>query len=514
MPYFMVRIRIPNGLLSAASSATIADLAERYARGIADLTVRQNVQLHWVRIEDLPGSSTRSGGSGSPRLGTCGDVTRNVTGCPLAGRRRRRDRGRLAARRRPRPRMLNGNPDFYNLPRKYKISITGCRVLVLVPGDQRRRADRGPRPATGEVGLLASGSAAGSPPSRTSAAGSTPSFAGTRSCPWSRAIAEIFRDSDVLRQNREKARLKFLFLAPRLDGGAVPGRSSRSGSASPSIPAVPEDAAGRRLSRPRRHPSAEAGRATSTPASAGPAGPASRRTQMRAVADLADRYGTGELRTTIMQNLLDPQRRRERSGRARAASWTPPASGSTPRPSGAAPSRARARSSASWRSPRPRASPAGSWRISRSGCPGFDQHVKIHVTGCPNSCGQHWIADIGIEGKKIKLDGRLVDAYYFCVGGAVGRHQAHGPPGRLPLPAAEVPDGDRAPAARVPRPAAPGRDLPRVLPRATPTTSCAPPGRRARRPGDETDPRRLARPRAPWTRGLRSTTRTGKGNRS
>ena len=54
--------------------------------------------------------------------------------------------------------------------------------------------------------------------------------------------------------------------------------------------------------------------------------------------------------------------------------------------------------------------------------PGFDRHVRIHVTGCPNSCGQHWIADIGIEGKKLKIDGALVDAYYFCVGGAVGRH--------------------------------------------------------------------------------------------
>src|SRR4029453_654643 len=55
--------------------------------------------------------------------------------------------------------------------------------------------------------------------------------------------------------------------------------------------------------------------------------------------------------------------------------------------------------------------------------PGFDRHVRLHVTGCPNSCGQHWIADIGIEGKKLKVDGALVDAYYFCVGGAVGRHQ-------------------------------------------------------------------------------------------
>ncbi len=66
--------------------------------------------------------------------------------------------------------------------------------------------------------------------------------------------------------------------------------------------------------------------------------------------------------------------------------------------------------------------------------PGFDQHLKLHVTGCPNSCGQHWIADIGIDGKKIKVDGRLVDAYYFCLGGALGLHQSTARPHRLSLP--------------------------------------------------------------------------------
>src|SRR5512138_1899253 len=54
VPYFMLRIRIPNGILSAAQFRVLADLTERHARGVADLTVRQNVQLHWVRIEDLP----------------------------------------------------------------------------------------------------------------------------------------------------------------------------------------------------------------------------------------------------------------------------------------------------------------------------------------------------------------------------------------------------------------------------------------------------------------------------
>ena len=65
--------------------------------------------------------------------------------------------------------------------------------------------------------------------------------------------------------------------------------------------------------------------------------------------------------------------------------------------------------------------------------------MRIHVTGCPNSCGQHWIADIGIEGKKLKIDGALVDAYYFCLGGAVGRHQAVARPVGYRVAATEVP---------------------------------------------------------------------------
>jgi sulfite reductase (ferredoxin) len=55
--------------------------------------------------------------------------------------------------------------------------------------------------------------------------------------------------------------------------------------------------------------------------------------------------------------------------------------------------------------------------------PGFDQQLTIHVTGCPNSCGQHWIADVGLEGKKIKHDGKLADAWQFALGGALGENR-------------------------------------------------------------------------------------------
>jgi hypothetical protein len=72
--------------------------------------------------------------------------------------------------------------------------------------------------------------------------------------------------------------------------------------------------------------------------------------------------------------------------------------------------------------------------------PQFDQQLRLNVTGCPNGCGQHWIADIGIEGKKIKHEGKLTDAYYFCLGGAVGQHAAVARPVGYRCPAPLVPD--------------------------------------------------------------------------
>src|SRR2546428_684657 len=146
---------------------------------------------------------------------------------------------------------------------------------------------------------------------------------------------------------------------------------------------------------------------------------------MRAAADLAERYGTGELRTTNMQNLLIPHVRRERAG---ALARELEAAG------------LRLDASPFWRGT---VACTGSEFCKlaltetkgfaralveelESRLPGFDEHVKLHVTGCPNSCGQHWIADIGIEGKKGKVDGALADAYSFCGGGLVAERRVHG----------------------------------------------------------------------------------------
>jgi sulfite reductase (ferredoxin) len=72
--------------------------------------------------------------------------------------------------------------------------------------------------------------------------------------------------------------------------------------------------------------------------------------------------------------------------------------------------------------------------------PDFSEHLRLNITGCPNSCGQHWIADIGIEGKKTKVNGQMVDAYYFCVGGSVGQFASIARPVGYRCAAGEVPD--------------------------------------------------------------------------
>ena len=433
VPYLMLRIRIPNGLLTSRQLTTIADVAERYARGVADITVRQNIQLHWIRIEDLPAVIRALSDVGITTLGACGDVTRNVTGCPVAGvdADEIADASPLAQAATD---MLNGSPDFYNLPRKFKISITGCRVWCSYPeiNDVALTALRHPYTGLPGFSLRVGGGLSTDP----HLAPRLDAF-----IPWHQAlavvkgVAEIFRDSDVLRQNREKARLKFLFLQHGWTAERFQAELERrlGEKLEPGVPEfAPEDIYRDHVGI---HPQKQAGFAY--------VGIAVLRgrvqaAQLRALAALALRYGSGDLRTTGMQNLLVlnvPRPRAEELGREVEGLGL------------------RLEGSPFWRGT---IACTGSefCKIAltetkgfarhlvddlEARLPGFEQHLKIHVTGCPNSCGQHWIADIGLEGKKTKVDGQMVDAYYFCVGGAVGAHQATARPVGYRTAATEVP---------------------------------------------------------------------------
>jgi len=434
VPYFMLRIRIPNGFLTSAQLRAVADLTERYARGTADLTVRQNIQLHWVRVEDLPAIFAGLAAVGLSSLGTCGDVTRNITGCPLAGL----DGDELfdasplvhAATA-----MVNGSPEFYNLPRKYKVSITGCRVWCSYPeiNDVGLTAVRDRY--SGRVGF--SLRVGGGLSTRPHLAERLDAFVRPEQVlAVVKGVSEIFRDSDVLRQNREKARLKFLFL----DHGWTPERfqaalEERLGfRLDPVVPEVlPEEAYRDHVGV---HPQKQAGLVyAGLPILRGRLAA----DEMRALADLAESHGTGELRATTMQNLVVVN-----VPAARAADLERAVGAAGLRLDGSPFRRGTVACTGSEFCKLALTETKGlaRWLVEDldARLPGFQEHVRINVTGCPNSCGQHWIADIGIEGKKVKVDGRLVDAYYFCVGGAVGRHQAVARPIGYRVPAAHVPE--------------------------------------------------------------------------
>jgi sulfite reductase (ferredoxin) len=129
--YFMLRVRIDGGRLSHDQLRTIADVSRRYARGTADVTDRQNVQLHWVQIQDVPAIWDALESVGLSTTEACGDTPRVILGCPLAGL----DAGEvidgtpqiaaIAAR-------YLGDPAFSNLPRKFKSSVSGCAARCAV----------------------------------------------------------------------------------------------------------------------------------------------------------------------------------------------------------------------------------------------------------------------------------------------------------------------------------------------------------------------------------------------
>src|SRR6185437_792355 len=253
--------------------------------------------------------------------------------------------------------------------------------------------------------------------------------------PVVQGVAEVFRGADVLRESRERARLKFLFLHHGWTAEQFQEELERR-LGFRLDPAEPEEAP---TSIYRDHIGIHAQKQpdlfyVGANVLRGRILPG----QMRRAADLAEQFASGELRATIMQNLLlvgVPKKYTAFVADELAAAGL-----------------------------RVDASPFRRGVIACTGTelcklaitetkafslwlvedleerfPGFDQHLKLHVTGCPNSCGQHWIADIGIEGKKLRVNGEMVDAYYFCVGGAVGQLASIARPVGYRCAATEVP---------------------------------------------------------------------------
>ena len=130
--YFMLRIKVPSGLLSPHQFRTIGELSHRFGRNEGELTTRQNVQLHWIKLEHLPDIFATLSAAGLTTMGACGDCVRNITGCPVAGI----DRDEVfdcTPLVREAAAFFYGNREYSDLPRKHKITISTCAYHCNAP---------------------------------------------------------------------------------------------------------------------------------------------------------------------------------------------------------------------------------------------------------------------------------------------------------------------------------------------------------------------------------------------
>ncbi len=419
--YFMMRVGLPNGLLTSEQTRVIGKLAKKYGQNLADITTRQNIQFHWLTLSGLIDVVDDLTAVGLSPKGACGDVVRNVTGCPLAGLDHTEllDGSPLA---REIAHYLTANPEFYNLPRKFKITVSGCPIWCSFPeiNDVALTAIKRVVDGKEEVGYtLRVGGGLSTEPH---IAERIPAFIPQdKALEVVTAVVRIFSASSAspVRENRTRARIKYLFM--------------RHGWTAESFLVALEEKLGYKLdpSPADDHPPADIYRdhvgvtqQRQPGLSAVGASVLNGRLsgdQLIKLADLADKYGDGSLRATIGQNILIVN---------------------VPNPEVAAliielnTLGLNVDVSPFWRGAIActgtefcklaisETKAFNKWVVSEleERLPSFDQQIRLHVTGCTNSCGQHWIADIGLEGKKIKKDGQMVDAFFFCVGGSVGKY--------------------------------------------------------------------------------------------
>nr|WP_242906729.1 nitrite/sulfite reductase [Actinomadura terrae] len=408
--YFMMRIRIDGGQLSGAQLSTIADISTRYARGTADITDRQNVQLHWVRIEDVPAIWEALEAVGLHTTEACGDTPRTIIGCPLAG---------IAADEiidaTPQLRDIHdryiGSPEFSNLPRKFKTALSGCTSHCTVH-EINDIAFVGVVNETGETGyqIFVGGGLSTNP----MFAKSLGVFVKPEQAHevW-HGVTSIFRDYGY-RRLRSRARLKFLMN----DWGPEKFREVlEKDYLGYALPDGPEPAAPKER---RDHVGIHSQQDGNFYVGFAPRVGRVNGELLGAIGELAARYGSGRVRTTIEQKLviLDvPEENTEALADALAEHDLQ-----------VRPSTFRRQMMACTGIEYCKLAIVETKQRSmdlmdelEKRLPDFDQPLTINVNGCPNACARIQVADIGLKGQLVvDENGDQVEGFQIHLGGELG----------------------------------------------------------------------------------------------
>jgi ferredoxin-nitrite reductase len=412
---FMMRLRVPSGITNSDQLRVLGDIIQRYGdEGTADITTRQSIQLRGIRIEDLPEIFRKMENVGLTSMQSAMDNVRNITGSPVAGI----EAGELYDTRAMIQELQNriisngeGNPEFSNLPRKFNIAIAGCRDnsvhaeindLAFVPAF---------KDDVFGFNVLVGGFFSGK---RCDAAIPMNVWVLPEEVvEFSLSILRLFRDNG-LRANRMKARLMFLIdewgiEKFRAETERVYGKVLLTAAAKDEIEWEKRDHIG-------VYPQKQAG--LNYVGLHIPVGKLNA-TDFFELARLAEVYGTGELRFTVEQNAIIPH---VDDAKLPTLLGEPILTKFQVNP--------------------------GNLTRTVVSCTGAQfcnfamietkhhavfvidtveakvdvpQPVRIHWTGCPNSCGQPQVADIGLMGVKMRKDGKTVEGVDIFMGGTVGK---------------------------------------------------------------------------------------------
>ncbi|WP_433336739.1 nitrite/sulfite reductase [Spirillospora sp. CA-294931] len=408
--YFMLRVRIDGGQLSAEQLRVVSDISVKYARGTADITDRQNVQYHWIAIEDVPAIWDALESVGLSTMEACGDTPRVIIGCPLAGIAEDEVIDATPQIHEIHERYI-GTAEFSNLPRKFKSALSGCTAHCTVHEIND----------VAFVGVVNDEGQVGYQPFVGGGLSTNPMFAkslGVFVRPeqahevW-KGIISIFRDYGY-RRLRHRARIKFLMndwgpqkfrevLEKEYLGYALPDGPD------PAAPLPRRDHVG---VHPQKDGNFYVGFAPKVGRVNGQL--------LGTIADLAERYGSGRVRTTAEQKMviLDVP----------AANTEALAAALDEHDLQVNPSTFRRQTMACTGieycklaivETKQRAMDLIDDLEKR--LPDFEQPLTINVNGCPNACARIQVADIGLKGQLVvDENGDQVEGFQIHLGGQVG----------------------------------------------------------------------------------------------
>jgi ferredoxin-nitrite reductase len=417
--YFMLRVKLPGGVLTPAKLRTIGEVSNRFGRGYGELTTRQNVQLHWIELARLPEVLGILDAAGMTTVGACGDNVRAITGCPVAGI----DRDELFE--------VQGlideataffiqNREYSDLPRKHKITISACPHQCNAPEIHCIALLGAPREGRPGFAVRVGGGLSTWPRLSDGLGVWVPAGEALEVL---RAIVDVWRLDLKYRMSRAKARLKFMVsdLGPEAFRARVEerlGRRLEDGA----LPVAPEEEKDHAGIHPQKQPGLfYAGFPVSLGLMNGDA--------MLRLADLAESFSSG-IRVTRRQNFIladIPENRLDEAVREVSALGYPLAGTALRGVSIACTGDPFCNYTVAETKGRLRDIVEHLERTFGEESAG----LRLNLDGCPHSCAHHWIGDIGLQGTTLRERGpagERLQGYDLFLRGGLGAHAAIGRP--------------------------------------------------------------------------------------